>query len=376
MSLLTPMARRLPVERVALTVEQFDEAIATCASITDPDRQWQTYLQFLASAGLENWLAQRDAVLSERSRPLILNTVEQIRAIAVDETVLIPFATEMLYDPLLFVPEAIARLSAHHYVWVEVLEEVGDVLIRGYESAPYLQTLCTVTESLDRQPGYFISADAFWRDADALLMNLRSTAANWLPSTAASTTVSTESLSEPVINVWQWLTRTVEPIVDQIVDQIDESLNWIPLPPLTPAYGFRSVRSPLEDVTHAIAQLIEGGLDIPESASAAYRDLQWEGMTMRLYAIAWILPSNEWTLLIILSGQPSTALPPGISLQIQDEQTILEAPALTEPDQAYLYGQVVGEPTERFRVTIQLPDGSAMVLPPFTFDSSESSPDN
>lgn len=381
MSLVTSPARYLPVDRVSLTAEQLNQAIAACASISDSDRQWQTYLNYLASFGIEQWLAQRDAVLAARSHPVILNGADPVRIITIEHRRLIPLATELLYEPMLFVPEAIAHLPAHYYAWAEVLEELGDVLIRGYMSAEHLQTCCTDMEMSDRQRGYLIPVDEFQEDVDQLLFDLRSTVAGWLPPSAAMDTTAIpesvpDSISDSVINIWQWFTQTVTTTVEQIGEQVNErgqALTWTLLPPLMPAYGFRSVRSPLEDVAHAIAQLTENGLEIPATTRAAYRDIQWEGTAMRLYAIAWILPSNEWTLLVILSGQPNGVLQPGISLQIRDEQTILESPVLTEPNQAYLYAQVIGEPTERFEVTVQLPNGSAIIFPPFIF---EPTPDN
>lgn len=367
MSFVTPtLARHLPIDRISLTDTQLDQAIAATAEIEDSDRQWQAYLHYLASMGLENWLAQRDSVLSERLLPVIFNESDPIRAIAIDDTTLIPIATETLYDPTLFIPEAIAHCSATHYVWVEVLEELGEVLIQGYQPSAELQSHCSTAAILDRQNGYFISTDTFQADVNPLLLELRSTVSGWLYSTVESPVSA--SVTESVINVWNWFTQTVTPVVNQVSEQ----LTWTLLPPLQPAYGFRAVRSPLEDVTHAIAQLTDEGLEIPDTTCAAYRYIHFEGISMRLYAIAWILPSNEWTLLVILSGQPDGILPYGVSLQIRDDQQLLEAPILNQPNQTYLYAQVIGEPTERFNVTVQLPNGSAMILPPFTFESSSS----
>jgi hypothetical protein len=111
---------------------------------------------------------------------------------------------------------------------------------------------------------------------------------------------------------------------------------------------------------------------IPSKARGVYRDLQWENVALRLYVVAWELPVTasvpEWTLLLILGAQPNATLPLGIKLQVRDEVQILEEPVLTNRSQDYLYARVIGTHNERFWVTIALAGGTALTLPPFTFD--------
>jgi hypothetical protein len=102
--------------------------------------------------------------------------------------------------------------------------------------------------------------------------------------------------------------------------------------------------------------------------------LQWENIALRLYVVAWELPATglvrEWTLLLILGAQPNATLPIGIKLQVGDEVQILAEPVLSDRSQDYLYVQVIGTQSERFWVTISLPDGAALTLPAFTFEGN------
>jgi hypothetical protein len=113
---------------------------------------------------------------------------------------------------------------------------------------------------------------------------------------------------------------------------------------------------------------------IPSQARAAYRNLQWETLALRLYVVTWELLATgsipEWTLLLILGAQPNAILPLGIKLQVRDEAQILEEPVLSNRSQDYLYAQVIGTHNERFWVTISLANGTTLTLPPFTFDGN------
>jgi hypothetical protein len=116
----------------------------------------------------------------------------------------------------------------------------------------------------------------------------------------------------------------------------------------------------------------QGDIAVPSQARGAYRDLQWENIALRLYVVAWELPATdsvpEWTLLLILGAQPNGTLPLGIKLQVRDEVQILEEPVLSDRSKKYLYARVIGTQNERFWVTISLAGGTALTLPPFTFN--------
>jgi hypothetical protein len=158
----------------------------------------------------------------------------------------------------------------------------------------------------------------------------------------------------PPINVGLWLRDRL--------DRMAQELAWILMPAFAQATALRSMEEALEN----------RGIHIPPEARGAYQDLHLGNTDLRLHAITWVIPltatTQGWTLLIILGSQNDTRLPVGTQLLVRDETQELAAQILSEaaPD-AYLYAQVGGTWNEWFWVTIALPDGATMTLPPFTF---------
>lgn len=156
------------------------------------------------------------------------------------------------------------------------------------------------------------------------------------------------------INVGHWL--------NDCLDAAAQKLGWMLLPPLSPAAALRSAQEELAVL----------GVQLPPEARGAYEDLQLGTAALRLHAFTWMLSATidtfQWTLLIVLGAQPHTRLPAGIRLQIRDQTQLLYEQILPEADNdSYLYAQVGGEIADRFWVTINLPDGAALSLPPFIF---------
>ncbi|NJO80791.1 MAG: DUF1822 family protein [Cyanobacteria bacterium RM1_2_2] len=111
---------------------------------------------------------------------------------------------------------------------------------------------------------------------------------------------------------------------------------------------------------------------MPPTARAAYRDFQVDAVAVRLYALTWDVsptsttPEPEWSLLLVLGAQPGTQLPQSITLSVQDDMQLLTQETLQHAP--YLYAQVIGTWNEQFRVTITLPNGASLTLPPFAFN--------
>ena len=53
----------LPIETIPLSPVAIDRAATLSAQISNPQRQWQTYLNGLALFGFQEWLAQRDSAI-------------------------------------------------------------------------------------------------------------------------------------------------------------------------------------------------------------------------------------------------------------------------------------------------------------------------
>ncbi|MGF1492627.1 MAG: hypothetical protein ACFBSC_09275 [Microcoleaceae cyanobacterium] len=136
----------------------------------------------------------------------------------------------------------------------------------------------------------------------------------------------------------------------------------------------RPQRTPIEMFEDAVVDLRnQAGLVIPLEARTGYRELAWGDLGLRVYASIWPIESDpnlsEWVLLLLLATQTDSNLPLGTQLQVRDESQILQAPVLMDPQQDYLYAQVIGEYNEPFHVSIGFSDGSAISLPALTFAS-------
>lgn len=165
---------------------------------------------------------------------------------------------------------------------------------------------------------------------------------------------ASKDLNSQPVNVGHWL--------NDRLDDAARRLGWMLLPPLAPAAGLRSAQEELTAL----------GVQLPPEARGAYEDLQLGNVSLRLHAFAWMLSSTidmfQWTLLIVLGAQPQTRLPAGVRLQIRDQTQLLFEQVLPEAAKdAYLYAQVGGEIADQFWVTIDLPDGTTLSLPPFIF---------
>ena len=134
----------------------------------------------------------------------------------------------------------------------------------------------------------------------------------------------------------------------------------------------RSLRSPVEQLDGILSDLTRyRSVTIPTTARSAAYDFRVEGAALRLYVVTWELPSAgsapDWNLLAILSPQPDALMPLGICLQIRDAQTLLTETTLDNASGTFLYAQVIGEPSERFLISVRSPNDISVTLPPFAF---------
>jgi hypothetical protein len=395
----------IPLESIPLSPEHVAWAIQLSQSVTS-EIQWQTYLNALALAGVEQWLQKRTPELVLKSKwlagrednfslnkprqqlvmkkPTDATFSESICQIQVNEFKLYLIATDSLYDTQISLSKTAIESSEfipQFYVLVEILEELEQIHIRGYLQRDWLchrlkddgliHQQQSISLQLESDSAYFLPLEWFEQDSDKLLLALRCLEPTAIPVTSQEPTLRSSPLTSSVqeftqraINVGLWLR-------DEL-DQLAQDLSWILLPPLSFSSEYRSLKLPSEQFNDVVAELMNrGDMAIPSQARAVYRDLQWENIALRLYVVTWELLTTgyipEWTLLLILGTQPNTTLPFGIKLQVRDETQVLEEPVLSDRSQDYLYVQVIGTQSERFWVTISLPDGAALTLPPFTY---------
>ncbi len=389
----------LSLESITLSPEQIEWAIQLSQSVASQAQQWQTYLNALALASVEQWLQKRapeltisSEWLSGRESDFLVDSSRQgltirkspdatfsesICRLQVNEFKLYLIATDSLYDTNVSLSRTALESSQfvpNFYVLVEILEELEQTNIRGYlQRDRFIHQQQSIGLQRESDTAYLVPVDWFEDDSDKLLLCLRC-----LDPTAISVVTHQDSAlrSSPLASLVQESTQGAINVGLWLRDELDRvarELSWILLPPASLRSEFRALRSPVEQFNDVVTELKnQGDIAVPSQARGAYRDLQWENIALRLYVVAWELPATdsvpEWTLLLILGAQQNATLPLGIKLQVRDEVQILEEPVLSDRSKKYLYARVIGTQNERFWVTISLAGGTALTLPPFTFN--------
>lgn len=376
-------AQFLEPDHISLSSEQIRWAARLSQWATPETEQWQAYLSLLALLGLQKWLQKRLPELPLKSNWLpnsqcsqAAGTLSAMQAACLSQLVsCVEVGTAKLYlltaaldDPEVALPQRIDPVidfMPDFYVLVEVLEELAQIRICGYLPLQLAkQAVLPVSERATESKTAWIPAHTFSPDPDELLLHLhrlhRSEAASALRTPEQAALLS---LPDPVINAGLWLKNQL--------NQAAASLDWMLLPPLNLSSAMMGgAPMPVEDLDAVITELIRHrGLVIPPQARAAYQDLQLGRVSMRLYALVWSIdaasPTPEWSLLLILGAPSGTQLPVGTRLRVEDESQILAEEMLSQAP--YLYAQMIGTWNEQFRITVTLPDGTAIAPLPFVF---------
>ncbi|NET47394.1 MAG: DUF1822 family protein [Merismopedia sp. SIO2A8] len=212
-----------------------------------------------------------------------------------------------------------------------------------------------------------------WHQAATLLTH-PSLATALLQSTPDA--VSERSIAAQAINVGQWLQGQL--------DTMAESLNWQLLPSFAPglrgASPFRDMQVSMDQFEHVISTLTFQGITIPTDARGSYLDLPVGQDQVRLYIVAWdssvtdpalptLQPSpSEWSFLAVLGSSPHQPLSSSITLQVWDENDVLDHQTLPQPTaDTYLFSVVSGTWDEKFWITLGVGCEDSFTLPPFTF---------
>ena len=348
---------------IELSSAQLDRA-AQLSRSTPAAQQWQAYLDALALFGFQEWLEEwaidlrLDSSTCFKSQPAPFVGASCLQ---VGQLKLCLITTSSILNPAIDFPSAIVDLPQfvpHLYVLAEVNEEQMQVQIYGYLWSNWLMqhrqslirnpidpvhpqqvAIGEPSPSLKQpNPTYTIPLDWFTLDPAALLVNLRCLELE--PKKSA-------------INVGDWL--------NDRLDEVAQGLNAVLLPLLIPATALRSAQ-----------ELQLAGVQIPPTARGVSFDLQIGDTALRLSAVTWVLSpaieSFSWTLLLVLNAQPQSRLSIGLRLQVRDAAQLLVEQVLSQdsPD-AVLYAHVGGDRTDQFEVTIDLPSGETLALPPFVF---------
>lgn len=346
---------------ISVLPDHMQRAAQLCQSITDPDLQWQTYLDAIALFGVEAWLRDRTPHLSlstqhsqllQHSGDAALPLVNRLDA---GDFHLCILSTGTLTDTHVPVPTAAVEDSSqipHFYVLVNVEEEYEQVRVAGILRADQLSQhqLDPATDGT-----YAFALDWFDTNADDLLLYLRC---------LEPSAIARPNVRERAINVGAWLRDRL--------DDVAAELSWVLLPPPA-APVMLSTSTPTNQTDTVVSELMAQGMDIPSHARGAYHDLCSGTIDLRLYAVTWESgipePSAEWTLLLILGAPPNSPPPLGVRMIVRDDQQPLFDRTLTgQSAHHYLFAQLAGEPHEQFWVTVNLHNGVTVTLPPFRFD--------
>jgi hypothetical protein len=357
-----------PLEAIALTNQQIQQASDEAMSITESEQKWQIYLNNLALFGFTEWLNQRDSELNLKQDEVkhIGNAVSQLK---IGDFNICLLTQGVLDDEVITLPQtAIAELAfpitpqissniAHFYILVTVDEEQEEIYLNGLMRYDQLQSYQKSGQLiLQSDQTYEIPLSYFDSDINHLLLYLRSLepSAIQLPTSVVESNTLIDRLKEPIINVSKWLQGQL--------DEVSEGLSWLLLP--HPELATESFRR-MPDLTVLINQLETKGVSIPtKNIAIGYLPFKIEQLEVQIYALTWLLEnSNEWSLLLIVGTSNHQPLPLGFKLEIRDANQILSEQVISSSsNQDYLYTQVIGESNDQLSASISVNNEESQTL--------------
>jgi Protein of unknown function (DUF1822) len=345
--------------QIELTSAQIETAIAHSNHIdTDSDEiRWQTYLDYLAYLGIQEWFHDRGL---ENCHLITKQAIGLPPRLQVDHFQLSILAIGGLLEDQLTLPKTLIsqpELASHFYVWAQVLEEEQTVAINGFLTYPQLQASCQANKAF-----YTVPTDRFNPDCNQLLLHLRCLEETAIPLPKLALTI-------PKINVGRWINNQI--------DQLAQDVGWLLMPSLAVPV-MRSIAGNFEAIRSSLQQQ---GLHIPEHAKGAYRDLPADGPScdqVRLYAVMWLvdpeLPDTSDWILLLVADSPSLnegeSTIETIQLAVRDaDQSLFDQVKARAQNPAILYAQVAGQQDECFWVTVTVNEDQVFAIPPFGFES-------
>jgi Protein of unknown function (DUF1822) len=186
---LLPETAFLEPHQVSQAQELSAEASAEKSIIPSELYQWQTYIQALALIGLTQWLSDRltGFSLCDPEQASIWHSHVMLQ---LGEFKLCLIAVEHVLDEIVHVPDMAIALTAHFYLFIEVVEEQAQVILRGLLRHDQLGALLPPTSTkdyelplaaFDPEPHHLLSYYQFLAPA-----RFADTASVALPQTAAS----------------------------------------------------------------------------------------------------------------------------------------------------------------------------------------------
>jgi len=392
--------------RIELQPKDWQKSGHLSQSINQPEQRWQVYLCGLGVLGFQQWLQERgfnpnqiNINQSSVCQPAYANLIAAACNIQVGHfrVCLITASKFTNQHSFPFAVFDIPKLTAHFYILMQVDEEQNQVAVSGFINyEQYLHYQTTSNLEIESDWTYTLPESLFNQDINTLLLNLRCLDADAIQLPTKLTTSQTEKLAlqqkleiiKPQLQtkqIWELLTpkegkillnnpelinwvyeasspSLIQPLINvglwlkNQIDTVAQELGWMLMPSFIPSQmrdlnqGFDTIRSSLE----------AKGVHIPITASGAFRDLDSDCGSLRLYAIMWVLEqtsdTQEWMLMITLGSQLHTAMPKNIKLEICDDTQTIFSDVLVDTSQSLLYAQVIGTINESFQVTVTVED--------------------
>lgn len=405
-----------------LSTENFQQAAKLSQTIHLSQQRWQVYLCALGMLGFTQWLKERAPDLSIHNesasiwQPAYANLLSAACNIQVGKLKICVLTASVLHDEhsIPFAVFDIPDLIAHLYVLIQVEEEQEQVALSGFLTyQQYLEYQQTSKLPIDKDWTYSLQQNWFNSNPNELLLNLRCLDAeeislpvsiptverdiqaikqklinlrtslqrqyigelltvkegitllsnpelvNWVYQLTTTGDIA-QDITEPLINVGLWLRDRI--------DIVAQELGWM----LMPIPQVSQLRIAQENFAQIRGALEQQEIYIPPTARGAYRNLECESGSWRLYAISWVLSATsdnpEWILLIALSSSSQEQTSQNLQLEVRDETQVLFSQSLQDSIQKGLYTQVVGNQGEKFWVTVTVDGEYVFEIPPFTLE--------
>lgn len=358
-----PEAIALSTATITLDDDQIEAAIELARPITDPDRQWQVYLNALALAGFEAWLTMRspDLPFNSQACPLFKSDPADRLPIATNLRVgqLRVATVAISLNSILSIPSAVigqTQAQSDYYVALDTIEEEGLVTIAGFISDRQLRAQIGTSQP-DANGDYNLPFRSLNPDLAEFLLYARCLQPTLAPVSAAAElpqTSTLETIAQRVINMGDWFQGAL--------DDVARELSWVLLPALAPAtVEFRSLTTdrstPASELEVIRTQLQENQqLNIPSTAKAACCGFQLGGCSLRKYVLVWEIDSSdtpiEYNFLVAITPVDGEFLPQGLELKVTDKSQLL---ATSQADiDTNLFAHLSGDVEDIFEVTVSL----------------------
>ncbi len=400
----------------AIEIQSDATAIALSQALPDPLLRWQSYLALLVLEGFKTWLQQQSSPIVTQQSTLLeptgfdIPTVSYTRvngfkvcciAIANDEDERVEIPAQVIEQP---------HQAAHFYLAATVYPDHRQVVMRYFLRHDQLAQFESATCKTSQQT-YELPTSIFETDFHQLLLYLTCLEPSAIVLPSRNTTAPLKQwLVQPVVNAQAWFQRQISEQINELAWQFfsptpatrflmsssalapqelkpDESLtvnlteierNGLQIPSPTPAISGMmdspalapQELKPDESLTAVLTEIERNGLQIPTAAKAAYQDIWVGDRPLRLSVVIWAQPQAQpeptWSLLAILRAASSLVMLEDTRLILSEANTPIVSTQLA-PGSAYLVTQAIGNWNEQFTLTIDLPTGESVTLPPFIF---------